>query len=66
MMCCQTDTAHGHGHATGGECGCGCGGHSFRRFFTMKEEQERLESYRDQLQQELAAVQERIKEFKAS
>jgi len=65
-MCCQTGTENKTGHAAGGGCGCGCGGHSFRRFFTMKEEQERLESYREQLQQELAAVEERIKEIKAS
>jgi hypothetical protein len=43
-------------------CGCfGCGcGPSFRRFFSSKEEQECLDSYRDQLEKELAAVKERI------
>jgi hypothetical protein len=44
-------------------CGCcGCGP-SFRRFFSWDEEKERLESYRDQLQKELAGVEERLKEL---
>ena len=46
-------------------CGCGCGcGPSFRRFFTVKEEQECLKSYKEQLQKELAGVEERIKELR--
>jgi hypothetical protein len=44
-------------------CGCGCGP-LFRRFFSSKEEQERLETYRNQLKKELAGVEERIKELK--
>ena len=48
---------------TCGCCGCGCGP-PFRRLFSFKEEQECLESYRDQLTKELAAVEERIKELK--
>lgn len=45
-------------------CGCGGGGHSFRHFYTAKEEEEWLENYRDQLKKELAAVEERLKERK--
>ncbi len=46
-----------------GCCGCGCGPFS-RRFISAKEEQERLEEYRDQLKSELAGVEEHIQEFK--
>lgn len=35
----------------------------FRHFFSSKEEKECLESYRDQLEKELAGVEERIKEL---
>lgn len=48
---------------TCGCCGCGCGP-SFRRFFSSEEEQECLETYRDQLKKELAGLEERIKELK--
>ena len=53
----------GMSECTCGCCGCGCGS-SFRSFFSAKEEQERLEKYRDQLKKELAGVEECIKEFK--
>ncbi len=44
-------------------CGCGCDrDSSFRRFSTREEELESLESYKDQLQRELAGVEQRIKE----
>ncbi len=46
-----------------GCCGCGCGP-GFRRYFSTQEERECLESYKDQLQKELAGVEERIKECK--
>jgi len=49
------------GASTCGCCGCGCGP-SFRRFFSPKEEEEWLENYRAQLKNELAAVEERLKE----
>jgi len=49
------------GGATCGCCGCGP---SFRRFFSAKEEEERMENYRDQLKKELAGVEERLKECK--
>ncbi len=46
-------------------CGCGCEwGPLFRPFFSTKEEQERLETYRNQLKKELAGVEQRIKELK--
>ncbi len=48
---------------TCGCCGCGCGS-SFRRFFSSQEKKECLESYRDQLEKELAGVEERIKQGK--
>ena len=44
-----------------GCCGCGCG-HSFRRFYSSEEELESLETYRDELKKELAAVEEEIKQ----
>ena len=47
-----------------GCCGCGCGP-SFRSFFSVKEDQERLESYSDQLKKELAVVAECIEELKS-
>lgn len=46
-----------------GCCGCGCGPF-FRRFLSAKEEEERLEEYRDQLKKELEGVEEHIKEHK--
>ena len=52
----------GMSDCTRGCCGCGCGP-SFRRFFSSKEEQECLETYRDQLKKELAGLEERIKEL---
>jgi glutathione S-transferase len=43
-------------------CGCWGSGHMGRRFFTAKEQEEWLETYRDQLKKELAGVEERLKE----
>lgn len=48
---------------TCGCCRCGCGA-TFRRFFSSKEKQERLEAYRDQLKKELLGVEERIEELR--
>jgi hypothetical protein len=50
--CCDTDLST-----------CGCGTFT-RRFITIKEEQSWLEEYKDQLQKELAGVDERIQEMK--
>ncbi len=47
------------------DCGCGCGP-LYRRFFSSKEEQERLETYTNRLKKELAGVEERIKELKGN
>ncbi len=48
-----------------GSCGCGCGGGPlFRRFISSKEEKERLETYKNQLKNELTGVEESIKGLK--
>ena len=61
---CQTRGAIGYAESGGCTCGgCECGP-SFRSFFSSKEQQERLQAYRDQLKMELAGVEERIKELK--
>jgi hypothetical protein len=52
-----------HGCCEGDLSGCGCGTFS-RRFITGKEEQQWLEEYKDQLQKELAGVDERMQEIK--
>ncbi len=49
---------------SGCTCGCCRCGSSFRRFFSSKEEQECLETYRDQLKKELDGVEERIQGLK--
>lgn len=59
-MCQPGMTPNAMTACTCGCCGCGCGT-GFRRFFTSREELERLENYRDQLKKELTAVEERIK-----
>jgi predicted transcriptional regulator len=49
-------------------CGCGCHGeshgHHKRRFLTKEEKIERLQKYAEELQKEVAAVQEHIKELR--
>lgn len=57
-MCCECEPRKPRG------CTCGCGP-SFRRFYSSKEERERLESYQDELKKELAGVEERLTELKA-
>ena len=56
------------------ECGCDCGPHHHaeseehpyrRRFLTKEEKIERLQNYAEELNKELTAVQERIKELKS-
>lgn len=61
---CQPRHGHGRSGFGAGSCGCCCSGPSFRRFFSTKEEEERLEDYRDQLKKELAGLEERLKELK--
>ncbi len=46
-----------------GCCGCGCGTF-FRQFISAKEEQERLEEYKEKQKKELVGVEERIQELK--
>ena len=55
-----------HGSCCTPESGCcggmgGHGGYGFRRFYTDKEKREHLERYKEQLQKELAAVEEHLK-----
>ncbi|UCD71481.1 MAG: hypothetical protein JSW70_00410 [Syntrophobacterales bacterium] len=63
---CQTTVSRRYTVMPGCTCGCcGCGcGPSFRRFFSSEEEQECLETYRDQLKKELAGVEKHIRELK--
>lgn len=61
---CQPRTALRESNANDCACSCGGSGQSFRRFFAVKEKKESLESYKDQLQKELAGVEERISELK--
>jgi iron only hydrogenase large subunit-like protein len=49
---------YGSGH---GCCGGCYGGHGFRRFYTAQEKREHLERYKEQLEKELAAVEEHLK-----
>jgi hypothetical protein len=58
-MCCECEPPKPKGCT----CGCGCGP-SFRRFYSLEEERERLESYKDELKKELAGVEERLTELK--
>jgi hypothetical protein len=65
-MCCQPGGSRGG--FGGGESHYGCCSsrweRPFRRFVSAREEREQLEEYRDQLQKELAGVEERIQELK--
>jgi hypothetical protein len=61
-MCCDPTEVH---RARGTDC-C-CTPRLFaRRFVSAKEKQERLEAYRDQLEKEIAGVQDRIQELNES
>jgi hypothetical protein len=57
-MCCDCGCGSNH-HGEGHERGHG------RRFLTKAEKAERLKSYAEELRQELAAVEEQIKELKS-
>ena len=57
-MCCDCGCGPGH-HGEGHERGHG------RRFLTKAEKAERLKSYVEELRNELAAVEEQIKELKS-
>ena len=66
MSCCEPRTAK---HAHHGCCDCTpvcCSPHGFaRRFISSREKQECLEQYREQLEKEIAGVNERIKEIES-
>lgn len=59
-MCCETH----HGYGAEWHHGCFCCCCLPRRFFTKKEQLERLQEYASALEQELAGVKEYIKELK--
>ena len=66
---CQVQTTQRsmEGHSmtcTCGCCGCGCGNLT-RNFITQAEEKEKLERYRDSLKNELAGLEEHLKELNA-
>lgn len=65
---CQPRVSQQYVHMAGCNCGCcGCGcGPPFRAFIATEEQLERLKNYRDQLEKELAGVQERIGEIKGA
>ena len=59
---------HGMSHHgwRGGHCCCCCGpgyGRFPRRFLSPEEEKKKLEKYRDELQKELAGVEEMLKKI---
>jgi len=54
-MCCGTTSHHG-----GGDCACCGSAHFGRRFVSKEEEVTRLEAYRESLQKEAQAVEERV------
>ena len=60
-MCCEPKAVK-----TSSDSGCCCcePGLAVRRFVSSKEEAEKLESYKDQLEREIAGIDERIEEIK--
>jgi hypothetical protein len=55
-----------HHHRREDPCGCGMHGYGHgyrRRFFTKAEKVEKLKSYAEELENELKAVEEKIKEM---
>ena len=61
---CQPRESQQLGHGPGCSCGCCGSGSQFRRFYTTEEELDRLKSYKDELEKDLAGVQERISQYK--
>ncbi len=58
---CQSQLAPINGRT--GSCGCCCQGPTLlRRFYSADEQLKHLKTYKDQLNQELAGVEERLKE----
>jgi hypothetical protein len=60
-MCCEPKAVEA---SSASDCCCCEPGHIVRRFVSSKEEAERLEAYKKQLQKEIAGVDERISELK--
>lgn len=61
-MCCEPKEI---GISRASDCCCCCEpGHVVRRFVSSKEEAERLEQYKGQLEKEIAGVDERIDDLK--
>jgi hypothetical protein len=60
-MCCDPKEAKTIKAEVDCSSGCCCG--SFRRFATKKEQLECLEKYKEQLQNELTGVNEKIKDL---
>jgi hypothetical protein len=59
-MCCEPKPGK-----ISGTSACCCEPHgAFRRFVSSKEEAERLEKYKEQLEKEITGVEERINELK--
>jgi hypothetical protein len=66
-MCCDPTEVHRARGTVCCETDCCCTPRLFaRRFVSAKEKQERLEAYRDQLEKEIAGVQDRIQELNES
>ncbi len=64
-MCCEPEGGHGVRGAWAYTCCCGPGHVVFVRHFpSSKEEQERLEKYKDELKKELTGVEEQIEKLK--
>jgi hypothetical protein len=63
-MCCDPkESRHGHGCCEG-SVSCCEPRVFFRRFRSTQEEGERLQAYREELEKEIAGVNERIQELK--
>lgn len=64
MNCCQR-TKKNHHPMNHVDSQCGCGGHSFQRSYCSTEERKQcLVEYRDSLEKEMVAVNEKIAELK--
>jgi len=59
-MCCQTNIPRQASRQS--SCDCGCGDFP-RHFLSAQEKKEGLEEYQKQVEKELAAVKEHIKEL---
>jgi len=60
-MCCEPKAVK---VSSDSDCCCCEPGHTVRRFVSSKEETEKLESYKEQLEKEIAGIDERIEVLK--